>query len=108
MPAGDPSPHIYEQIAGHYRDQIQHGTLSPGDRLPSNREVAEQWRVSTATVTRAMQALQTLGLVRSTQGGGTFVARSSPGGSGSIANFAGVVVRQDGTQMDTVSTFTFA
>jgi DNA-binding GntR family transcriptional regulator len=108
VPAGDPPPHIYEQIAGHYRDQIEDGALAPGDRLPSNRELAEQWGVSTATVTRAMQALQTLGLVRSSQGGGTFVARSSPAGSGSIANFARAVARQDGTQMDTVSTFTFA
>lgn len=108
MPAGDPPLHVFEQIAGHYRDQIEDGSLVPGDRLPSNRKLAEQWGVSTATVTRAMHELQASGLVSSTRGGGTFVARSGPAGSGSIANFAGVVARQDGTQMDTVSTFTFA
>jgi GntR family transcriptional regulator len=102
-----PQP-IYEQIAGHYGHQIETGALGPGERLPSNREMAEEWGVSTATVTRAMQALQAVGRVRSTRGGGTFVARSGPASSGSIASFAGVVARQDGTKMDTVNTFTFA
>jgi GntR family transcriptional regulator len=107
--AGDDSTQpVYEQIAAHFRDEIEGGGLPPGERLPSNRGIAATWDVSTATVTKAMRLLQTQGFIRTTRGGGTVVARSSPGASGSIASFAGIVARQDGTQMETVNTFTFA
>jgi GntR family transcriptional regulator len=99
---------LYERIAARYRDQITAGDLAPGTRLPSNRELADTWEVTTATITKAMALLQAEGLVRTTRGSGTFVARSSPAASGSIAAFAGVVARQDGTQMETVNEFTFA
>lgn len=106
--SGTGTQSIYERIAAHYRGQVKAGDLAPGTRLPSNRELADIWDVTTATITKAMAVLQAEGLVRTTRGSGTFVARSSPAASGSIAGFAGVVARQDGTQMETVNEITFA
>src|SRR4051794_10669361 len=61
------------QIANHIRDQILSGALSPGDEVPSERLLAEEWRVSRPTATRALQALRSQGLIESRQGAGSFV-----------------------------------
>ena len=44
-----------------------------GDRLPTERELAEQFQVSRATVREALKALSYLGFVSSTQGSGNYV-----------------------------------
>jgi DNA-binding GntR family transcriptional regulator len=66
----------YEQIAEYYRELIQMGTLRPGARLPTAREVAAAWSVSPSTVVKAWQRLKDDGLIRIQpgRGGGTFAA----------------------------------
>lgn len=61
------------QIANHIRDEILRGERSPGDEVPSERTLAEQWNVSRPTATRALQALRAQGLVESRQGSGSYV-----------------------------------
>lgn len=39
----------YEQIADNLRERISAGEFGPGDRLPSSRDLCEQWDVSRAT-----------------------------------------------------------
>ncbi|MGW0182222.1 GntR family transcriptional regulator [Nocardia sp. NPDC003345] len=63
----------YLQIAGYLRDQIVRGDLPPGSEVPSERELAAQWRVARPTASKALQALRQQGLVESRQGSGTFV-----------------------------------
>lgn len=63
----------YARIAGHYRDLIGSGQLSPGDLLPSIRALADQWEVSTATADRAMKLLRDEKLVQGIPGVGTEV-----------------------------------
>lgn len=63
----------YARIAGHYRDLISSGELSPGDLLPSIRALADQWEVSTATADRAMKLLRDEKLVHGIRGVGTEV-----------------------------------
>jgi DNA-binding GntR family transcriptional regulator len=63
----------YARIAGHYRDLISSGQLSPGDLLPSIRTLAEEWDVSTATADRAMKLLRDEKLVQGIPGVGTEV-----------------------------------
>ncbi|WP_331733968.1 GntR family transcriptional regulator (plasmid) [Streptomyces sp. NBC_01220] len=63
----------YARIAGHYRDLISSGALSPGDLLPSIRALADQWNVSTATTDRAMKLLRDERLVQGIPGVGTEV-----------------------------------
>jgi len=48
--------------------------LSPGDRLPSSRELVQQHRVSPVTVSRAIALLATEGTVVTRPGSGTYVA----------------------------------
>jgi DNA-binding GntR family transcriptional regulator len=63
----------YLQVANHYRDLIARGALAPGDELPSERQLATEWRISRPTATRALAALRNQGLVESRQGSGTYV-----------------------------------
>ncbi|MFE6520912.1 GntR family transcriptional regulator [Streptomyces sp. NPDC057794] len=63
----------YARIAGHYRDLISSGELSPGDLLPSIKTLATEWKVSTATADRAMRLLREEKLVQGIPGVGTEV-----------------------------------
>ncbi|MDX3366175.1 GntR family transcriptional regulator [Streptomyces sp. ME02-6987-2C] len=63
----------YARIAGHYRNLISSGELSPGDLLPSIKTLATEWEVSTATADRAMRLLREEKLVQGIPGVGTEV-----------------------------------
>ncbi|MGW0538139.1 GntR family transcriptional regulator [Streptomyces sp. NPDC003032] len=63
----------YARIAGHYRDLIESGALSPGTLLPSIKALSEEWSVSTATVEKALRKLREEHLVRGIHGIGTEV-----------------------------------
>jgi GntR family transcriptional regulator, transcriptional repressor for pyruvate dehydrogenase complex len=52
---------------------IQNGTLKPGDRLPTERQLAEMLGVSRPTVREALSALTLLNVVESRQGSGRVV-----------------------------------
>lgn len=64
---------IYDQIVTRMRFAIASGTLSPGEALPSVRQLAMTLRVNPNTVARAYRELEAEGLVESQQGRGTFV-----------------------------------
>lgn len=72
----------YAEIAEHFRLEIRNGTLRPGDRLPTIKEVIEQFGVSNTTAVRAYKALKEEGLTKSARGAGTVVAHH---GSDNIA-----------------------
>ena len=55
------------------RRLIVHSSLVPGDRLPSERELAETLSISRASVREALRALSFLGIVETRHGGGTFL-----------------------------------
>lgn len=63
----------YLQVARHLRERIQTGDLRPGDRVPSEREIVEEWGVSRATATKVLATLRADGLVESRPGSGTTV-----------------------------------
>jgi DNA-binding transcriptional MocR family regulator len=64
-------------IAGAIARRIRQGELSPGDRLPTVRDVAAELGVSPATVSEAWQALRRAGLIESRGRAGSYV-RSEP------------------------------
>lgn len=64
---------LYEQIVAQIEQQILRGKLRRGDRLPTERELAEQFHVSRTVVREAVKALREKGLVQGYQGRGTFV-----------------------------------
>ena len=65
---------FYRQIVDQMADMVRAGTLSPGSRLASVRELALQLQVSLITVRRAYADLEAAGLIVRRQGQGTFVA----------------------------------
>ena len=68
----------YEQIAERLAADIRSGLLAPGERLPSERELARALEVSRASVREALAALQLRGVVETRPGAGTFVTSEPP------------------------------
>lgn len=69
---------IYLKLAGAIEEQIRSGNARIGERLPSERSLAGDLRLSRTTVVAAFQELEARGLVRRQVGRGTYVA-ASPG-----------------------------
>jgi GntR family transcriptional regulator, transcriptional repressor for pyruvate dehydrogenase complex len=70
-----PPKRAFDEIIAQIRELIQSGDLSVGDRLPSERALAEQFSVSRNTVREALRMLEISGLVRLKRGasGGAFI-----------------------------------
>jgi GntR family transcriptional repressor for pyruvate dehydrogenase complex len=71
------SPRIYEEIVRQIRTLISEGKLKSGDRLPPERDLAERFRVSRASVREALRSLESTGLIEIRLGEGTFVREIS-------------------------------
>ena len=76
LDAASPLP-LYHQLAERLQAQIQAGTFSPGHKIPSEHELAEQYGVGRPTVRQATDALIQRGLLVRRRGSGTFV-RTAP------------------------------
>lgn len=63
----------YNRIAAALRTQILSGERPHGARLPTERELCEDYQTSRITIRRALQILEDEGLVERRQGSGTFV-----------------------------------
>jgi DNA-binding GntR family transcriptional regulator len=72
---------LYEQVASHIATAIGEGVLLPGDRLPAERDLADDWEIGYQTVRHAMAVLRERGLIVSRIGKGTFVSEGPFPGS---------------------------
>lgn len=77
MPEFKQAPPKYVQIADHIRAQIVRGDMAPGAEVPSERQLAAEWKVARPTVTKALDVLRREGYVESRQGSGTVVVGPS-------------------------------
>ena len=77
MPEIKQAPPKYVQIADYIRDRITRGELRPGDEVPSERQLAGEWKVARPTVTKALDVLRREGYLGSRQGAGTYVTGPS-------------------------------
>jgi len=68
---------IYEDIVEQIKVLMANGALKPGDKLLSERELAEKLRVSRASVREALRALEMMGFVEIKAGGGTFMKETA-------------------------------
>lgn len=68
---------LHQQVAESLRELIVEGKFQRGDALPPERELAQRFGVSRATVREALRTLQMWGLVEARQGGGNFVCAPS-------------------------------
>ena len=65
--------HTYQRIVDDIAARIESGELPPGAKLPSSRELQEQYNTSHMTVRTAVTILRDRGLVESVSGVGVFV-----------------------------------
>lgn len=68
------SPRLYESITRALEQAIEVGRYRPGDRLPSERELSDQFGVSRPVVREAIIVLELRGLVQRRHGAGVYVA----------------------------------
>src|SRR4051812_46886122 len=69
---------LYHQLEQDLVDRISGGEFAPGDLLPSEEGICEQYGVSRITVRRALESLIHQGLIVRRRGVGSFVAQRSP------------------------------
>src|SRR5579884_2060179 len=81
---------IYEQVAEQIERLILGGELRSGDRLPTERDFAEQFHVSRTAVREAMKLLEQKGLVEMRPGRGT---RGIDGTSRAVRHSLGLMMR---------------
>lgn len=74
----DPTP-ARKQIAADLRGQIRTGEYAPGDRIPSNKELAKRYGVAPETIRASLEELRAEGLLATQSTRGTFVVEELPG-----------------------------
>ncbi len=67
--------------------QVRSGTLAPGARMPSQRELARMFEVGLGTVRESVKILMAMGYLEVIRGKGTFVARELPGSASGDSGF---------------------
>lgn len=72
--------HLYEQLYTHILHEIKEGQLKAGDRVSSEKELAERFGVSRITSKKALEKLAEAGVIKRIQGKGSFVADGIRGG----------------------------
>ena len=76
--------HVFDTLLG----EITAGRFRPGDRIPTEAELAKTFSASRTTISRAMRDLKGRGLIQRQRGGGTRVAQSSGNRIAFFAPFA--------------------
>ena len=65
------------EVTRHLLEYLLSGHFAPGDRIPSERQLAQALQVGRAGVREAIKSLNILGLIMVRQGDGTYLARSA-------------------------------
>lgn len=75
------SRRLFEEVCDQIRNQIAAGNLRPGDKLPAERQLAEQFGISRSAVREALRSLEYAGLIVQRKGvkGGSFILGTEMG-----------------------------
>jgi GntR family transcriptional repressor for pyruvate dehydrogenase complex len=79
---------LSQVLARRLQSMILSGELPQGARIPSQRVLSQRFEVSRASLREALLTLETLGLVRTEPGRGTFVAPQAPAAASSRWRYA--------------------
>jgi GntR family transcriptional repressor for pyruvate dehydrogenase complex len=66
------------QVVEHVRSLISKGEVHPGDRLPPERDLARQLKISRSSLRAGIGFLSAMGVLKSRHGAGTFVSSGPP------------------------------
>ena len=89
---------IHEEIVFKIKDMIEMGKLKTGDQLPTERELAEAFKVSRPSVREALRALESQGFLVSRQGDGTYISQQPI--ELFIEPFASVIIKEKFDQLE--------
>ncbi|WP_300347781.1 FadR/GntR family transcriptional regulator [Clostridium sp.] len=64
---------VYEQVVEQIKEMVRLGRIKKGDKLPTERVMAEELQVSRTSIREAMRALEVVGLIESRQGAGNYI-----------------------------------
>ena len=67
---------VYTKVINDIKEKILSGELKNGDRLPSEREMAERLDVSRTSIREAIRTLEIMGLIESKRGSGNYITNS--------------------------------
>ncbi len=67
-----------ERVVNQVRAMIREGRLRPGDRLPSERDLAKRLGISRASLRPGLRTLAAIGVLTSKHGSGTYIASGPP------------------------------
>ena len=100
----------YRQLAAILRDRIRNGALPPGRRMPSEKDLHDEFGLARETVRRALAVLRQEGLIEIRQGHGTFVVDTPPTvqlhPGDSVTSSAGLTVTRESGEVETFPTGT--
>ena len=68
---------IYQEIIEQIKGMISDGSLCPGDRLMSERELAERMQVGRSAVREAFRVMEAMDIIKIRPGEGTFIAENA-------------------------------
>jgi GntR family transcriptional regulator len=69
---------IYRQIVRQVTHAVASGAIAPGEKMPSQRELAGELVINHLTVKKAYETLEARGIIETRRGLGTFVSGSLP------------------------------
>lgn len=79
---------VPQSVAREIQGMIQSGQLKAGEKIPSQREFSQRFGISRASLREALLTLETLGLLKTEAGRGTFVASQAFSRSDASAHMA--------------------
>ncbi|WP_137130089.1 FadR/GntR family transcriptional regulator [Rhizobium sp. FY34] len=77
-----------QSVAREIQTMIQTGTLKAGEKIPSQRDFAQKFGISRASLREALLTLETLGLIKTEAGRGTYISAPSAGNEGHSGHMA--------------------
>jgi DNA-binding FadR family transcriptional regulator len=84
LPPAEPERRRYLDVADEILRSVALGAISPGDRLPNERQLAERCHVSRSTVREALVALELSGVVEVRRGSGCYLTGFGAGASPTV------------------------
>jgi DNA-binding GntR family transcriptional regulator len=95
----------YRQLATLLRDRIRTGDLAPGQRMPSEKDLHDEFGLARETIRRGLAVLRAEGLVEVRQGHGTFVvdapAQAQLGPGDTVTSSAALTVTRANGELET-------